>query len=202
MPVKPSVLKILYLVSFVEGGALMAVELLGAKMIAPYYGTSIYVWSAVLACTLGGLALGYLLGGIISQKYPGQKIVYSVVALSALVTFLLPLTGNFIMELTMTMPLKAGITLSALVILSPPVLLFGMVSPMIIELLAGSTSAVGKVAGTVYAISTVGGICATFLTGFYLAPFVGIKESAWLMGGLLAIWPLLYLCLRLTGKDR
>jgi len=202
MTAKPSIRTVLYLVSFAEGGALMAVELLGAKMIAPYYGTSLYVWSAVLACTLGGLALGYLTGGILSQKYPGQKMLYGVVAVSALVTFLLPLTGKLIMELTMSLPLKTGITISALVILTPPVLLFGMVSPMIIELLARSTTAVGKAAGTVYAISTVGGICATFLTGFYLAPFVGIKESAWLTGGLLVIWPLLYMGLRWTGKDR
>jgi len=191
---------IIYLVSFFEGAALMAVELLGAKMIAPYYGTSLYVWSAVLACTLGGLAFGYLVGGIVSQKYPGQRTLYLIVTLSALFTFLLPITGKFIMGATMGLSLKVGITLSAFILLTPPVFLFGMVSPIIINLLSTGISTIGKASGLVYAVSTVGGICATFLTGFYLAPFVGVKQSAWLVGGCLAIWPLLYICFRLVRK--
>jgi hypothetical protein len=191
---------LLYLVSFFEGGALMAVELLGAKLIAPYYGTSLYVWAAVLACTLGGLALGYLLGGILSNKYKDAGALYFIVALSALFTFLLPLTGKFIMEATLGMSLKTGITLSAFIMLTPPVFLFGTVSPLIINLLSASVSRVGKAAGTVYAVSTVGGICATFLTGFYLAPFVGIKETSWLVAGTLAIWPLLFVCIRFVKK--
>lgn len=191
---------LLYLVSFFEGAALMAVELLGAKMIAPYYGTSLYVWSAVLACTLGGLALGYLAGGIFSDRYPNEKALYTIVALSALFTFLLPVTGRFIMEASMPLSLKAGITLSAFVLLTPPVFLFGTVSPLIINLLSTSAARIGKAAGTVYAVSTIGGICATFLTGFYLAPFVGLKESSWIVAGTLAVWPLLYLSLRLARK--
>lgn len=191
---------LLYLVSFFEGGALMAVELLGAKMIAPYYGTSLYVWAAVLACTLGGLALGYLAGGILSNKYKGEKVLYTIVALSALFTFLLPATGKFIMEATLDLSLKTGITISAFILLTPPVFLFGTVSPIIINLLSTSASRIGKAAGTVYAVSTLGGIAATFLTGFYLAPFVGLKESSWLVAATLAIWPLIFFSLRFVKK--
>lgn len=191
---------LLFLVSFFEGGALMAVELLGAKLIAPYYGTSLYVWAAVLACTLGGLAFGYLAGGILSNRRHNEKTLYFIVALSALFTFLMPLTGKLVMEATLGMSLKAGITLSAFVLLTPPVFLFGTVSPLIINLLSADAARIGKAAGTVYAVSTIGGICATFLTGFYLAPFVGLKESAWLVAAVLAVWPLVYLSLRLVRR--
>ena len=54
---------ILLLVAFIEGGAVMAIELAGAKMVAPFYGTSLYVWASVLAVTLSGLTTGYFLGG-------------------------------------------------------------------------------------------------------------------------------------------
>ena len=178
----------------------MAVELLGAKLIAPYYGTSLYVWAAVLACTLGGLAFGYLAGGIFSNRCNNEKALYLIVALSALFTFLMPLSGKFVMEATLGLSLKAGITLSAFVLLTPPVFLFGTVSPLIINLLATNATRTGKAAGMVYAVSTVGGICATFLTGFYLAPFVGLKESAWLVAAVLAVWPLIYLSLKLVKK--
>ena len=60
--------KFFFLLSFIEGGAVMATELLGAKMLAPYFGSSLYVWATVLAVTLGGLAIGYFLGGLLSFK--------------------------------------------------------------------------------------------------------------------------------------
>ena len=56
----------LLVVSAVEGAALMAVELIGARVVAPTYGSSLYVWSAVLAMTVGGLTIGYALGGRVS----------------------------------------------------------------------------------------------------------------------------------------
>ena len=54
----------------------MAAELLGAKMLAPYFGSSLYVWATVLAITLGGLAAGYFMGGILSYKSKNNEQVY------------------------------------------------------------------------------------------------------------------------------
>ncbi len=63
-----------YLIAFIEGACVMITELLGAKIIAPFYGASLYVWSSVLGVTLFSLATGYYLGGIISTKT--KKIQY------------------------------------------------------------------------------------------------------------------------------
>ena len=178
----------------------MAVELLGAKLVAPYYGTSLYMWSAVLACTLGGLALGYLAGGSLSHKYPGEKILYLLIALAGVFTLLLPYTGDLVMGLTMFLPLKAGITVSALLLMTPPVFLFGTVSPVIIGLLSEKPERAMKVSGTVYGVSTLGGVCATFLTAFYLAPFAGLRMSSLLVAGSLLIWPLLFAARRAIRK--
>jgi MFS family permease len=190
--VKKSGFDILYIVSFVEGSALMAIELLGAKMIAPYYGNSLYVWTAVLATTLGGLALGYFFGGVISEKYPTRKALYTVIAISAAVVGFLPILGPWIMNATLNMELRTGITLSSFVMLTPPLLCFGMVSPMIINLLSTDVSLVGKYAGTIYAVSTFGGILATFLMGFYMIPYVGIRMSTFITAIALGIWPVIY----------
>lgn len=190
---KKSGFDILYLVSFVEGAALMAIELLGAKMIAPYYGNSLYVWTAVLATTLGGLALGYYFGGIMSEKYPTQKALYTVIAISASVVAFLPILGPWIMNATLNLELRLGITISAFFMLTPPLLCFGMVSPMIINLLSTDVELVGKSAGTIYAVSTLGGIIATFLMGFYMIPYVGIRMSTFITASALAIWPVVYM---------
>src|SRR6056297_3030930 len=79
----------LFLVLFVEGGAVMAVEITGAKLVGPYYGTSLYVWSSVLALTLGGLAVGYFLGGQVSHRFPHRRALFSIMLLSALLVALM-----------------------------------------------------------------------------------------------------------------
>lgn len=192
----------LFVVSFVEGGAVMAVELVGAKIVGPFYGNSLYVWAAVLGLTLGGLTSGYLLGGVLSKKFPCKRTLYLIMLVSAVLVALMPWTASLIMEATLGLELRAGITLSCLVFLFPPLVCFGMVSPLIIRLVTTHDNKVGHAAGTVYAVSTVGGILATYSVAFYAIPDVGMRESLWCAAGLLAVFPLLYFAgveRRITG---
>ncbi len=186
----------LLLISFIEGGCLMGTELAGAKLVAPYYGNSLYVWAAVLGFTLGGLATGYFWGGAISKKYPHRYALHLIVAASAILTGLMPWTSSFIMEMTINLPLKIGIVLSCLVFLFPPLISFGMVSPMVIRLITTEVTHVGRSAGTVYAISTLGGIGVTFLFGFYYIPYIGLWQSCITMAAALALFPLYYFGLK------
>jgi predicted membrane-bound spermidine synthase len=183
---------ILLLVSFIEGGAVMIIELLGAKIIAPYYGTSLFVWSSVLGVTLGALALGYFLGGQISKKYPGEQSLFTVLLIGAFFAGIAPLIAPEIMIFTDSMGVKLGSFVSVLLYLLVPITCMGTVSPIIIGLINKDIDSAGTAAGTVYAISTVGGILATFFAGFYLIPEVGIKLSAYLTGGLLGGIALIY----------
>src|ERR1039458_10759485 len=83
-----------YSLSFLEGASVMAAELLGAKMLAPYFGTSLYVWSAVLAVTLGGLAMGYFAGGIFSEKKNTERNLYYILLASAIFLIAMPLRSE------------------------------------------------------------------------------------------------------------
>lgn len=191
--------QLLLLVSFIEGGAVMIIELLGAKIIAPYYGTSLFVWSSVLGVTLGALALGYFLGGQISKKYPGEYSLFMVLLIGAFFAGISPLIAPHIMVLTDPMGVRMGSLISVLLYLLVPITCMGTVSPIIIGLINEDAAAAGTSAGTVYAISTVGGILATFFAGFYLIPEVGIKLSAYLTAGLLGSISLFYF---ITKKKR
>lgn len=175
----------LYSISFVEGGALMAVELIGAKLVTPYYGNSIYVWASALGFTLLGLMAGYFLGGWLSERYPTRRLLYTVVLVSGLLVALMPFTANTVVAATSGMGFKLAIMLSEAVILLPPVLLFGVVSPMVIRLITERVEEVGNSAGRIYAISTVGGILLNFLMGLFLIPFIGVRASAWISACLL-----------------
>ncbi|TNE58134.1 MAG: hypothetical protein EP344_10385 [Bacteroidetes bacterium] len=180
----------IYLLSFLEGGAVMACELIGAKMLAPFFGTSLYVWAAALGLTLGGLMTGYFAGGILSRRSSNNLyVLYWVLILAGLTLFLMPFTSHWIMNITLGLPLQAGATLALLVFMFPPLVFMGMVSPLIINILTEVAVEAGNRAGNVYAISTLGGILVTFLMGFVIIPEYGISVPAMVCGLLLATLP-------------
>ncbi|MBI1225279.1 MAG: hypothetical protein GC192_08580 [Bacteroidetes bacterium] len=183
-----------YLLSFLEGAAVMACELIGAKLLAPYFGTSLYVWAAALGLTLGGLMTGYFLGGIVSKRFEDNvRLLYWVLVFGGCTFFLMPFTSSWIMELTLHLNLQIGTVLSLLVFMFPPLVFMGMVSPIIINILTEEVKTAGNRAGNVYAISTLGGILATFLMGFYIIPEFGIRQPAMASGIILAFLPVISL---------
>ncbi len=180
----------LYLLSFLEGGSVMVCELVGAKMLAPVFGTSLYVWAAVLGITLGGLMSGYFLGGILSRRYANdERLLFWVMIVAGLSLVLMPFTSQFVMDATIDLSLQAGAVISLMVFMFPPLVFMGMVSPILINLLTSDADSAGNSAGNVYAISTLGGIIFTFLMGFYVIPEFGISKPAVLTGALLAVLP-------------
>ena len=179
-------------ISIIEGGAVMAVELLGAKLIAPSYGASLYVWATTLAVTMGGLTSGYLLGGVISEKYPHKLVLHYIVLASAIFVSIMPFTSSMIMSATLGMNLKLGIVISSLCFVFPPLVCFGMVSPLIIRLISREVKEVGNSVGTIYSISTLGGIATTFLFGFYFIPKMGLDFSTYITSIALFLFPAYY----------
>ncbi|MBI4648657.1 MAG: fused MFS/spermidine synthase [Bacteroidia bacterium] len=191
----------LLLISFIEGGAVMAIELLGAQITAPFYGTSLYVWSAILAITLAGLTTGYFVGGLISEKM-SRPVLYYILLIAAVFIAIMPITGKYIMENTLSYDFRFGAIVSVLAFVFPPLVLLGMVSPIIIRKLSTKVESVGRKAGTVYAISTIGGILATFIFGFYMIPKIGLRLSAFSTACIVFVFPAIYLIRRkilLTG---
>jgi hypothetical protein len=136
----------LFLVLVIEGGALMAVELMGAKLVAPFYGGSLYVWTAVLAITLLGLTLGYYIGGQLAKKRSSETKLFVILGVSALLVLVLPLTASIAMALTRGVGLIVGICITCFLLLLPPMLCFGMVGPLVVSLISLRLDSVGKTA--------------------------------------------------------
>jgi predicted membrane-bound spermidine synthase len=170
----------------------MAVELLGAKLIAPFYGDSLYVWTAVLGITILSLTLGYFLGGRLSEKYPSYKLLFTILAISSILTYFLPDTVKALTKITSSMDLIQGILLTSFLLLTPPLLCFGLVGPMVVTLLSNNIRTLGKTAGVVYFTSTSGGIVSTFLFGFFMIPNLGMRYSAHFTSAALISLPVLF----------
>ncbi len=183
--------KLFFLLSFIEGGSVMAAELLGAKMLAPYFGSSLYVWATVLAITLGGLAIGYFAGGILSYKSKNPFTLFYVLLAAATFTVLMPFSSKIILWLVGAHSLIPSVIVSATCILFPPVFMMGMVSPLIIKAITTDLEQSGKMAGAIYAISTVGGIIATFAFGFWVIPTFGLTVPSIVTGIVLGFIPAL-----------
>ncbi len=189
----PALQKLLML-SFIEGSCVMVAELAGGKMLAPFYGTSLYVWASTLSITLGALTIGYYLGGLLGNHEieKRKKFLFLIIACASALVILMPVWANYIMKQTLNLSFLKGLVISQLGFLSLPVLGMGMVSPLIISLI-GENSSSGKAAGSVYAISTLGGVIATLLTGFWLVPLIGISIPCVVAGSLLFVLNILFL---------
>jgi len=180
--------KKLLLLSFIEGAAVMAAELCGAKLLAPIFGSSLYVWASVLGITLIALALGYFYGGIVADRSKDRaKSLFLILIAAALLLLLMPVISYYLVPRISYLTFIPAVIISTLLLLFFPVFLLGASSPLFIVLQADKSNSAGKVSGNVYAVSTVGGILATFLCGFYLIPVIGLNITLLIYGSILFI---------------
>ncbi len=170
----------------------MVCELLGAKMIAPVYGTSLFVWSSVIGVTLAALAAGYFTGGFLVDRFTGNSLLFTILAAGACLIGLMPVVAEYAMTATMSLGVRMGSLISALLFLLPPLVCMGMTSPIIIRLASGDVQHTGRTAGSVYAVSTVGGIVTTFFLGFYAISKWGLTVPTYVTAGILGLLPAAY----------
>jgi len=177
----------LYLTVFITGAVILVLEILGTRIVAPYYGTTIYVWSSLIGVTLMALSLGYYVGGKMSDKKPEAGFLYLIIFLSALSIVAIPLIMNSVLVGTNFLGPRFGALTSAALLFSVPLFLLGMVSPYAIKLKAKDMEKVGVTAGNLYGVATVGSFVGAILAGFYLIPNLGINTITYILGGLLVL---------------
>ena len=171
---------------------MMVCELLGARMIAPFYGTTLFVWSTVIGVTLTALAIGYFLGGYFADRYTKNILLFSVLSIGSVFIALMPNLAKFSLEATSGMGIRTGSLVASLIFLLPPSVCLGTTSPIIIRLASRDVQHTGRIAGTVFAVSTISGIITTFLLGFYVIPTWGITMPAYFSAIIMGVFPLVY----------
>lgn len=175
-------LHILFL-AFCCGFSIMTVELLGGKIMAPFFGGSIYVWGSIITIFMLALSIGYLLGGRWSIRAPNNLKYGTLFLLSAL--FLLPMIffGEAIMEWIferVTDP-RYGSLLGATGLFFLPTVIMGMIAPYSVRLMVISAEHSGQTAGFLYFVSTIGSALGTILTSFYLVLWFEINTILWVI---------------------
>jgi spermidine synthase len=175
---------LLYTVVFISGGVLMGLEIVGSRVLAPYFGSSIFVWGSLISVVMAALSVGYYWGGWLSAREPSYGRLLSLLLIPGVMIFFLPFIYPPINEWIAAADF--GIRLNPLLACSlyflPPGIFLGTVSPYVIRLAATTLNNVGSTAGTLYAVSTCGSICGTLLTAFYLIPVLGVSNIIHALG--------------------
>jgi predicted membrane-bound spermidine synthase len=169
----------------IEGATVMAVELCGAKLMAPLFGGSLFVWAAILAITLSALAFGYYFGGVISGKEKANIRLYQVIVTASVFIALMPFISIYLLPYISYLNFKVAVLLSAFLLIFFPIFLLGCTTPLFVRINTQSVETAGMISGKVYAISTVGGIASTLICGFFLIPFLGLKFTLLVFAALL-----------------
>ena len=182
---------ILYSIAFLMGFALMSYEILGVRVLAPYYGSSIYVWGAIISVFLAGLALGYEQGGRIADKAADLNVLRRIILIPALLVTTFPAYGQSICKSIYALELdsRAGVLLLAMILFFIPCIFMGAVIPILVKIRAVDSQKIGSAAGDVYAMSTAGSIAGTLVTSFFLISWISIPKCFLLLGMfLIACW--------------
>jgi MFS family permease len=172
---------------FICGAVLMAFEIVGARMLGPWFGTSFQIWTGIIGVMLLSMAAGYFLGGRLADRKPRADILALLIFLAGVIIFITTLLKEVVMlYLTRSiLNILTGSLVASVIFFMIPSVLLGMVSPFAARIKMKSVVQSGSTIGNLYAISTAGSIAGVFLAGFYLIPGFRITDILQIIGTIL-----------------
>ncbi|MFH1466148.1 MAG: fused MFS/spermidine synthase [Pseudomonadota bacterium] len=193
--------RLLQVLVFTSGLTVMAVEMTGLRLLAPYFGTSLQVTTVLIGSLMAFLALGYSLGGKLGDRRPRLDALCRATMLAAAWVVVIPFVaqpilraasgvlrllvgGNELSEPAVAFGVLIGGMVGTLALLSVPVTIMGMVSPWAVRLAVEDVEHAGRAAGRLYALSTAGSIVGSFLPALVLVPLFGVRNTFVVVGAL------------------
>jgi spermidine synthase len=182
----------LYFLVFAAGMTTMATEMSGSRLLAPFFGNSLFIWANLIGLILIYLTVGYYLGGKLADRWPQPRLLYALTMSAAVSIALLPFIARPIMGLAIKGidEISAGAFLGSfsvtVLLFAIPITILGMVPPFAIRLRMTGVETAGNVSGSLYALSTMGSILGTFLPVLLLIPWIGTRNTMLLFAAILA----------------
>lgn len=179
--------------AFCSGMTIMAIEMTASRLMAPYFGNSVFIWTNLIGIIMLALSVGYWYGGKWADRNPTTDFLYTLILVCSLFLFTLPLIGPWIMDLGSSRVSSGEWSIviysfmTSLILFGMPFVFLGMISPTIIRLLTHKVKESGEIAGQVFAASTVGSIVGTFLPTLLLVPTIGTKRTMFLFAFVLLL---------------
>lgn len=174
--------RVLALLVFVGGISSIAIETGASRLIAPYFGTSTFIWANLIGFTLLYLTLGYLIGGRLADRFPIPGVLFSLIGAAGAATAFMPYLARPILRTSLdafnqvNVGSFVGSLIGTLLLFAVPITLLGMVSPFAVRLRLEDVHRAGNTAGSLYALSTIGSIIGAILPAFVLVPLFGSRD--------------------------
>ncbi len=167
---------LIYLTVFVTGAAVLIIEILGTRVLSPFYGSTIFVWSSLISVALGFLALGYYFGGRLADKEHSSFYFYLMILLAGI-----SITGfyqfkRFIILFADSFGLQWGPLVASILFFGVPFLLLGTATPFAIRLISTNVQNSGTDSGKIFAIATLGSLGGAIAAGFFIIPLLSLSK--------------------------
>jgi predicted membrane-bound spermidine synthase len=184
---------LIYLITFLGGGIFLGLEIIASRVLAPYFGNSIYVWGSLISVFLFALSIGYYVGGLLADKLPSFKILALLILGASFFVLIIPLISIpvSIIIVNWDLELRLSALIACLAFFMIPSILNGMITPYVIKLNATKLKTIGQTVGNIYAVSTIGSVTGALSVSFYLIPMIGTRAILYLSGILLIVTSLL-----------
>lgn len=173
----------LLLIVFVSGMTSLAVELSASRLLEPYFGTSLIIWANLIGLVLIYLTVGYYIGGRWADRHPSERVLYQITAWAGFAIGLVPFIAKPILRWSVlgfanySLGILMGSLFGVILLFAFPVTLLGCVSPFAIRLAMRDVGSAGNIAGSIYALSTLGSIVGTFTPVLVLIPNIGTRNT-------------------------
>lgn len=175
-----------------SGALVMVIEVMGSRVIGPFFGVSLFVWTALITVTLVSLAMGYAFGGILADRRPTPDVLYMLLFVAGVLALLVPVLRGPVLKACLALGLRSGALTAAAILFGPALFLLGCVSPYVVRLATRELERLGRTVGLLYALSTLGSFLGTLLTGFVLIAYLGVRGVFVLVGGSLIALAVVY----------
>lgn len=166
------------IVVFLSGSIGMGLELVAARVLSPYVGSSNVVWTSIIGIILLSMSLGYWIGGKKADAGADANTLSKLLVLAALATSLIPLFETIIVKQLAGVIENLTIVaiLCAMMLFSIPCLILAMISPITVKLNCQRNKEIGLLSGKISSLDTAGSIFGTFFAGFILIPNIGVRN--------------------------
>ncbi|WP_394186218.1 fused MFS/spermidine synthase [Pseudoalteromonas tetraodonis] len=161
---------LIYFLAFSSGFSIMGIELLGGRILAPYFGSSVHIWGSIITVFMLSLSFGYLLGGKLSIRHPSLTKYGLIFLVASIMVLPIALYAEPIMAFIFSHieDSRYGSLLASTALFFIPTIILGMISPYSVRLLVTNSERSGQVAGGLYFVSTLGSALGTIITSFYM----------------------------------
>ncbi len=162
---------------FLCGALDMVLELVAARILSPYVGSSNLIWTTIIGIMLTSMSIGYWLGGKIADKKPDINVLSFFILIGAFFTSLIPILETILVKplASVSSQLVLVAIICSAVVFGIPSFILAMVTPFAVKLEDDSHDDIGRTSGGISSLSTIGSIVGTFVAGFLLIPNLGVR---------------------------